>query len=101
MASVTKVMATTSAVMILYEQDVLSLSDRLVKYIPEADNHGKGEITIENLLLHNAGLYPDYEPFDQIDKLTKQEFLNWLYNCDLYYPIGTKSVYSDLSMVFL
>jgi len=36
----------------------------MVDYLPQADNNGKGEITIKNLLLHNAGLPPDYEPFD-------------------------------------
>ena len=56
MASVTKVVSTTSAIMKLYEAGRIGLQDKMVKYIPLADNHGKGEITIENLLLHNAGL---------------------------------------------
>jgi CubicO group peptidase (beta-lactamase class C family) len=40
----------------LYDQGRIALTDLLVKYVPQADNNGKGEITIENLLLHNAGL---------------------------------------------
>jgi CubicO group peptidase (beta-lactamase class C family) len=45
----------------LYDQGRIALTDLLVKYVPQADNNGKGEITIENLLLHNAGLPADYD----------------------------------------
>lgn len=88
MASVTKVMSTTSAIMVLYEQGLIKIDDHMVQYLPEANNHQKGFITIRNLLLHNAGLYPDYEPFPEIKQLNKEEFLDWLMNCSLMYPIG-------------
>jgi CubicO group peptidase (beta-lactamase class C family) len=41
MASVSKVFATTSAIMKLYEEKRLSLNDSIVKYIPEMNNNGK------------------------------------------------------------
>jgi CubicO group peptidase (beta-lactamase class C family) len=66
MASVSKVVGTTSAIMMLYEEGKLSISDSIIKYIPEMNNNGKDKITIKNLLLHNAGLAPDY-PFVPID----------------------------------
>ena len=62
MASVSKVVMTTSAIMRLYDEKRISLNDPVVKYIPEMNNNGKEQITIKNLLLHNAGLAPDY-PF--------------------------------------
>lgn len=60
LASVSKVISTTSCAMHLYETGQLSLDDLLIKYVPEANNKGKGNITIRNLLLHNAGLPPFY-----------------------------------------
>lgn len=53
---------------------------------------------VKNLLLHNAGLLPDYP--GTLPK-TKKEVMDWTYNCTLYYPIGTKFVYSDLSFILL
>ena len=41
MASVSKVFATTSAIMKLYDQGMLTLEDKLVTYVPEANNNGK------------------------------------------------------------
>lgn len=88
MASCTKVVATTSATMKLYEWGYISLDDKLIKYVPQANNNGKDQITIRNLLLHNAGLAPDY-PFGPIPNATKQEMVNWFYNMSLSYPVGT------------
>lgn len=104
MASLTKVVSTTSAVMRLYEEGLMGLDDKIIKWIPEADNNGKGDITVRNLLLHNAGLAPDY-PFAPDGYtfwgVTKKDILDWLYTCELDYEIGTQFIYSDLSMVFL
>lgn len=53
---------------------------------------------IQNLLLHNAGLEPDHpDPSHS----TKEEIMNWTYNCKLAYEIGTRMVYSDLSFILL
>lgn len=59
MASLTKPVATATSVMILIEQGSLRLSDRLGRLMPEFDNHGKGAITVDQLLRHRAGLVPD------------------------------------------
>ena len=70
-ASLTKVISTTSAIMKLFEAKKLNLDDKLIEWVPEADNHGKGEITLENLLLHNAGLPPDY-PFPTVPNIDRE-----------------------------
>jgi uncharacterized protein YbbC (DUF1343 family)/CubicO group peptidase (beta-lactamase class C family) len=58
-ASLTKVVATTPAVMKLIEQGKIQLSDTAKKFIPEFDGNGKENITIRQLLTHTSGLRPD------------------------------------------
>jgi CubicO group peptidase (beta-lactamase class C family) len=99
LASVTKVIATTSAIMKLYENQMLNLGEYVVKYIPEFNNNGKEKITIRNLLLHNSGLkawIPFYKYYT-----TKEEVLNAIYNITFEYTPETKFVYSDLNAILL
>ena len=62
MASVTKICATTIAVMKLYEAGKIDLKKTLGDYLPIAAGTNKASLTIENILLHQAGLSP-YIPF--------------------------------------
>jgi CubicO group peptidase (beta-lactamase class C family) len=55
-ASLTKVVGTTTAVMILFDQGKLKLSDRVAKYLPEFATGEKANVTIEQLLVHRSGL---------------------------------------------
>lgn len=59
LASLTKVVATTTAVMQLVEQGRLRLDDRVSRYWPEFRAKGKGGITVRNLLTHYSGLRAD------------------------------------------
>ena len=59
-ASLTKVVATTPAVMKLFEQGKLRLNDRVTQYLPEFQG-GKSEITVRHLLTHFSGLRPDLD----------------------------------------
>lgn len=59
-ASVTKVMATTFAIMNLVSSGSIKLDDLVSKYVTNYDTNKKGNTTIKNLLLHNAGLPYDY-----------------------------------------
>src|SRR5512140_3082397 len=59
-ASLTKVIATTSAMMKLFEEGKFRLNDRVTEYIPEFQG-GKSDITIRNLLTHFSGLRPDVD----------------------------------------
>jgi len=58
MASVTKVSATTMAVMRLYEQQKISLDSGFGYYIASARNTNKSDIKIRNLLMHQSGIQP-------------------------------------------
>ncbi len=57
-ASLTKVVATTSSLMKLFEQGKFQLNDKITQYIPEFQG-GKSDITIRNLFTHFSGLKPD------------------------------------------
>jgi beta-N-acetylhexosaminidase len=70
-ASITKVLSTTLAVMKLYEEGKLDLNKRLKDYLPWVAGTDKQNITIKNLLLHQAGLkawIPFYK--ETLDSLT-------------------------------
>jgi uncharacterized protein YbbC (DUF1343 family)/CubicO group peptidase (beta-lactamase class C family) len=59
-ASLTKVVATTSALMKLFEQGRLRLNDRVTDYLPDFQG-GKSDITVRHLMTHFSGLRPDVD----------------------------------------
>jgi len=61
LASLTKVVATTTAVMQLIEQGKVRLNDPVAKYLPEFAQNGKEDITVRQLLTHYSGLEPDLD----------------------------------------
>ena len=56
LASLTKVVATTTAIMILYDQGKVHLEDRVAEFIPQFTGGGKEEVTVQQLLEHRSGL---------------------------------------------
>jgi CubicO group peptidase (beta-lactamase class C family) len=56
LASLTKVIGTTTAVMILFDENKLHLDDRVSRYIPEFTGGGKENVTLRMLLEHRSGL---------------------------------------------
>jgi uncharacterized protein YbbC (DUF1343 family)/CubicO group peptidase (beta-lactamase class C family) len=97
LASLTKVVATATSIMILVERGRLSLADPVSLYIPEFGRFGKERISIEQLLTHRAGLPPDNEISDYvgvtIDPLEK------IYELRPSYEPGTRFVYSDVGYI--
>ena len=61
LASLTKVIATTTAVMQLVERGEVRLNDPVAKYLPEFAQNGKDDITVRQLLIHFSGLEPDLD----------------------------------------
>lgn len=61
MASVTKIVATTTSVMLLVEEGKIRLNDRVATFIPDFGRYSKSEITIRHLLTHVSGLRPDVD----------------------------------------
>ncbi len=99
LASLTKVVATTTAAMICYDRNLFSLDDKVVKYIPQFGVNGKDKITIKNLLLHNSGL-PAWKKFYGRN-LNSDDVIKEIYSSELEYKPGDKTVYSDLGMITL
>ncbi len=61
LASLTKVVATTTAVMQLVEQGTVRLTDPVASWVPGFERYGKGGITVRHLLTHVSGLRPDVD----------------------------------------
>jgi len=99
LASLTKVVATASSIMILIEQGKVRLADPVVQFIPEMKGEGRDAITIEQLLTHVAGFAPD---FDLRQRWTGyDEALKHLYREPLRNPPGSRFVYSDINYIAL
>ncbi|MBI2618611.1 MAG: serine hydrolase [Ignavibacteriales bacterium] len=97
LASVTKVIATTSAVMRLLDEGRIRLDDRVTKYIPAFGANGKEHITLYNLLVHNSGL-PAWRRFYDFCS-TPQCVVDSVYTSGLVYRTGDSTVYSDLGLI--
>jgi CubicO group peptidase (beta-lactamase class C family) len=65
LASLTKVIATATSIMILVERGKVRLSDSISVYIPELKGEGREKITVEQLLTHRSGYAPDFDLREQ------------------------------------
>jgi uncharacterized protein YbbC (DUF1343 family) len=98
-ASLTKVVATTTAAMILIEEGKIRLSDRVATHIPGFERYGKGNITVRHLMTHMSGLRPDVDlgdmwtGYDKAIELAIEEVP--------MAPPGTRFVYSDIGYFVL
>ncbi|HUA63767.1 MAG TPA: exo-beta-N-acetylmuramidase NamZ domain-containing protein [Verrucomicrobiae bacterium] len=97
-ASLTKVIATTTSLMKLYEAGKFRLNDKVTDYFPEFQG-GKSDITLRNLFTHFSGLRPDltltppwsgYETGIRLAMIDKPAG-----------PPGVRFVYSDINFVLL
>lgn len=101
LASVTKVIAATAAIMKLYEDGKLDLNAPVYQYIPEFNNNGKSDITVYNLLVHNSGLTA-WTPFYQDPNLdSPQKVKDAIYSCTKEYQTGSRTLYSDYNAFLL
>ena len=69
LASLTKVVATTTSVMKLVEDGRIRLNDRVATFIPGFERYGKADITIRHLMTHTSGLRPDLDLGDDVERL--------------------------------
>ena len=98
-ASLTKVVATATSIMILVERGKVRLSDPLSNYIPELKGEGRERITIELLLTHRSGYAPD---FDLRERWTSyDEAMKRLVREPLRSAPGARFVYSDIGFIAL
>ena len=99
LASLTKVMATTTAIMKLADEGSIHLDDRISKYFAEFEQAPKSNITIRHLLLHTSGLPAFREYVDELK--TREEIISAVKNERLVSEPGTEYLYSDLGFILL
>ena len=97
LASLTKIVATATSIMILVERGKVSLADPVSRYIPEFGQNGKDRITVEQVMTHRAGLPPDNEIADYVGVSLKP--LDEIYKLRPAYEPGTRFVYSDVGFI--
>ena len=98
LASLTKVVATTTAVMTLVEEGRLRLNDAVSSHVPGFERYGKGGIQVRHLLTHVSGLRPDVDlhpwtGYDAAIELAKDEVPTS--------APGEAFVYSDINFFLL
>jgi CubicO group peptidase (beta-lactamase class C family) len=98
-ASVTKAVATTAALMRLFDEGKVGLDDRAGKFLPALDSGGKASITVEHLLRHRAGFPPFRTYF--LTCTTAAQTLDSVYATPLVAKPGDSTIYSDFGFVVL
>ena len=98
-ASLTKIVATATSVMILVERGKVRLADPVSRYIPELKGEGRERVTVEHLLTHRSGYAPDFDLSEQWSG--HDEMLKRLYAEPLRGAPGARFVYSDINFIAL
>ena len=100
LASVTKVVSTTAAIMHLVSERRLSLTDTLGELLPGMSGTDKAQITLQQLLTHRAGLW-EWQPTWLHKKRSRSSVYAYLAALPLRYSPGEKRAYSDIGFMLL
>jgi serine-type D-Ala-D-Ala carboxypeptidase len=114
LASLTKPLATTIAMMLLVSEQKVGLEDRVTRFFPTFGVFGKHAVTVRHLLNHCSGL-PDWKPYyEEVRKCEQQGKINFIASqaAKRYVfaqihrepplsPAGQQSLYSDLGFMVL
>ena len=95
-ASLTKVVAGTPAIMRLIERGQVKLDEPVKSYLPEFTGEGRDAVTVRHLLTHTSGLLPDIET--RTDWRGRQTAVAKAVAEKLRAPAGTAFVYSDVNL---
>jgi uncharacterized protein YbbC (DUF1343 family)/CubicO group peptidase (beta-lactamase class C family) len=98
-ASLTKVVATTTSVMQLIERGQIRLNDRVAQLIPEFSKADKNAITVRHLLTHTSGLAPDL-PLE-VEFSGSDEAIRRANDLAATAAPGEKFIYSDINFFLL
>ncbi|HPO17017.1 MAG TPA: DUF1343 domain-containing protein [Candidatus Hydrogenedentes bacterium] len=96
LASLTKVVATTTAAMLLRDDGLLELDAAVSDYLPVPEFH---QFTVRHLITHMSGLPPHRPFFKEVSTLT--EVLQRIARIPLENPVGLRHTYSDLGFMIL
>ncbi|TAM80072.1 MAG: DUF1343 domain-containing protein [Acidobacteria bacterium] len=95
MASCTKVVATTTAIMQLFQEGKIRLDDRVSEYWPEFAANGKQDITVRELMTHYSGMPPDLDL--SYDWSGYDTAMKMIIDTAPIVPPGTRFIYSDIN----
>jgi CubicO group peptidase (beta-lactamase class C family) len=99
MASLTKVVATTTAAMILEEEGKLDIERSVVSYLPEYNASDKAAITVRMLLTHASGIKSNFLLWK--DAKGREQYFAGMVNFPLVRPPGSAVEYTDWNMVLM
>ena len=99
LASLTKVLATTTAAAQLVERDSIDLDAPVQRYLPGWTGPGKDRVTVRHLLMHTSGL-PAFRPYDRQTR-NADSLAALLFATELEQPPGERMVYSDIGAFVL
>ena len=105
LASITKAVATTSAIMKLVDQNKIKIDKPIVTYLPDFKGKKKkykkqkSKITVKDLLAHSSGL-PAFKQYYRMKK-SKEVLLDSVYNTEPVKLIGDTTIYSDVGAIML
>jgi len=99
LASLTKVVATATSVMILVDRGMVRLGDPVSRYIPEFGEMGKRTITVEQLMTHRSGLIADNEVRDFEQGPAKA--MENIWRLAPVAAVGSRFIYSDVGYIVL
>lgn len=94
LASLTKVIGTTTAIMLLYDEGKIKLDDKVVTFFPEFSGGAKDSVTVQDLLTHRSGLPAGRDLWRLAWSPADAQRL--VLETQLEYAPGTRYVYSDL-----
>lgn len=113
LASLTKPLSTTTAILLLAQRGHLALESRIDQWIEAFSGTALGAASLAHLLTHSSGL-PGWRPFYErlsadgfireghVDREeAKAAVIGYIRNESLLYPVGTRSLYSDLGFMLL
>jgi uncharacterized protein YbbC (DUF1343 family)/CubicO group peptidase (beta-lactamase class C family) len=95
MASCTKIVATTTAIMELFQEGKIRLDDPVSEYWPEFAANGKQDITVRELMTHYSGLPPDLDL--SYDWSGYDTAMQMIVDTAPIVPPGTRFIYSDIN----
>lgn len=99
LASLTKVVATTTMAMILVDEGRLDLDQPVQELVPGFQGPGKEAVTVRHLLTHSSGLPAIVTLYKEVQG--QAAFIERIQALDLEYPPGSRSVYSDPGIILL
>jgi len=98
LASVTKVVVTTTSLMLLVDRGKIRLDAPVATYVPEFRGAGTASVTVRHLLTHTSGLRATLPLYREPDAATA---LQLVFAATPIVPPGTRVIYSDLNAILL